>query len=272
MMYEFECLRPITVSLRVGGGSAEIVAEERATATVEVTPFDGSESARNAAARTRVELTGDTLLVEAPEWTGLLFRRGQRVRVTIRVPADGDLNVTVASANVRAAGRYRNAKITSSSGNMSVDHIGGDASVTTASGGVRVDRVDGNLRVNSASGKLSVGAVGGQVSARTASGDVTIDRVGGSLDGMTASGDIRVGAAVTGMMRVRSASGDVSVGVVGGTGVWLDLNSASGATRTDLAMPAGGEQLRSTATLTVQVRTASGDIDVYRVQERAEAA
>jgi hypothetical protein len=269
-MYEFDCTRPVTLSLRIAGGTADIVAEERQTATVEVSPFDGSEAARDAAERTRVELRDGTLLVEAPEWTGWLFRRGPRVRVSVRLPADGDLVVKVASADVRATGRYRSASLTSASGDVYVDHVTGDASAKTASGDVRFGRADGGLRLNGASGDLAVGLVGGDVGAHSASGDISIDRVEGSLSVTTASGDVRVGATVAGAVKINTASGDVAVGVVPGTGVWLDLNTLSGDTRTDLAMPGtGGDQ--STAALNLQVRTASGDIDVYRATMNAAA-
>jgi DUF4097 and DUF4098 domain-containing protein YvlB len=270
IMYEFPCPEPVALSMRIAGGAAEIVAEDRAVATVEVSPYDGSEAAHNAAARTRVELADGVLVVEAPEWTGLLFRRGPRVRVTVRLPRDGDLSVTVASADVRAAGRYRAANLNSASGDISVEHITGDASAKSASGDVRLGRVDGDLRINGASGDFFVEQVGGDVSAHSASGDIAVDRVGGSFRATTASGDIQVGATTTGTVQVKSASGDVRVGVVPGTAVWLDLTSMSGDTRTDLEMPQqGGDQ--SVATLTLQVRTASGDIDVYRAHERANA-
>ena len=101
-MYEFDCPRPVTLALRLGGGGADVVAEERTTAVVDVTPDDSSDASREAAANTRVELRGDTLYVEAPEWTGWLFRRGPKVRVSARVPLDGPLVVKVASADVRA--------------------------------------------------------------------------------------------------------------------------------------------------------------------------
>src|SRR6185312_7343881 len=78
----------------------------RASARVDVQPYDGSDASAKAAERTRVELADGVLVVDAPEWTGTLFRRGPRVRVMIRLPQDGDLAVTVASADVRAAGRY----------------------------------------------------------------------------------------------------------------------------------------------------------------------
>jgi hypothetical protein len=262
-MYEFDCPEPVTLSLRIAGGTAEIVAEDRPTATVEVAPFDGGEASRDAADRTRVELRDRMLLIEAPEWTGWLFRRGPRLRVTVRVPQDGDIVMKVASADVRAGGRYRCASLASASGDLAIEHVTGDASAGAASGEVRIGRVDGSLKVKGASGDIAVGYVGGEVVAHCASGDIAIEHSGGSVRATTASGDVRVGTATAGAVRVNSASGDVTIGVAAGTGVWLDLTSISGDTRTDLTMPAGqGDQ--SAAALSVQVRTVSGDIDVHR--------
>jgi hypothetical protein len=270
MMYEFDSTGPLDLSVRIAGGAADIVAEERRGVTVDVTPYDGSEASRNAAANTRVQQHGDTIVIEAPDWTGLLFRRGPRVRVAVRLPHDGAVSVAVASADVRATGRYRTANLTSASGDITIDHVTGDLSAKTASGDVRVGRVDGGASLNGASGDFVVGRIGGDVSTHSASGDITISEVGGSVRAGTASGDIRIGAAGAGTVQVKSASGDVGVGVVPGTGVWLDLTSMSGDTRTDLDMPPGGGE-PSAATLTVQVRTASGDIHVHRAQTHAAA-
>jgi hypothetical protein len=269
-VYEFDCPQPVAVSLRIAGGGAEIVAEERQTATVEVTPFDGSDAAREAADRTRVELRDGTLVVEAPEWTGWLFRRGPRVRVTARVPQDGDLTVKVASADVRAVGRYGIANVGSASGDIFVEHATGDAAANTANGDLRIGRVDGELRLNAASGDISVGQVGGDASAHSASGDISIDRADASVKATTASGDVRVGVASAGALKINTASGDVSIGIAPGTGVWLDLTSMSGDTHTDLAMTEGGGD-QASAVLSLVVRTASGDIDVHRTTTTAAA-
>jgi DUF4097 and DUF4098 domain-containing protein YvlB len=268
-MYEFDCPNPVALSVHLGGGDAEIIAEDTDRAVVEVTGADGSDAARQAAARTRVELVDGVLVVDAPESGGWGFRRTPRVNVNVRLPRGGDLFVKLASANVRALGSYADAKLNSASGDISVEHIAGDAAAGTASGLVNLNRVDGGLRLNSASGTLAVDDVGGDLGAHSASGDIQIGTVGGSVDITTASGDVRLGTVVTGDVKVKSASGDVSVGIASGTGVWLDLITMSGDTRSDLEISQNGEP--STATLTLQVRTASGDIHIHRSPSAAMA-
>ena len=73
----------------------------------------------------------------------------------------------------------------------------------------------------------------------------------------------------------QSASGDVKIGVEAGTGVWLDVNTASGSTRNELTMGAdapGATAASTGATLELRVRTASGDIDIRRVTGAFPAA
>lgn len=266
-MPEFTCSGPITVTARLGGGSIEVVAEDRPDATVEVLPYDDSDSSREAAANTRVEMHDGHLRIEAPETSGFVFRRSPRVRVEARVPTDSTLEVKVASASLSAPGRFASAAVKSASGDVYVDHVTGDATISTASGAVRAVRVDGALQVNAASGDVNAHSVTGSVTAHAASGDVKIDLAGGSVQARTASGDVRVGSARRGAVKVNSASGDVEVGVEPGTGVWLDLTTISGSTHSDLSTsdaPAGGEPA-----LTIQVRTMSGDIDVHRVKAAA---
>jgi DUF4097 and DUF4098 domain-containing protein YvlB len=139
--------------------------------------------------------------------------------------------------------------------------------VNTASGDLHAIRVDGKLNVHTASGDISTRQVGGDVTANTASGDVAIDSAAAGVRVNSASGDVRLGVVRRGTVRVDSASGDVSIGVAAGTGVWLDVTTMSGSTRSDLEMtgnaqPAGHE-------LSLQIRTMSGDIELRRVASAA---
>jgi len=261
-MYEFACDRPITIDVRVPAGVVEIVAEERASASVEVTPQDGSDTSRQAAAETLVEMNGDTLVVHAPKDGGWLWRRGPRLRVTARVPVDTALSLGMASADARCHGRYRAASVRTASGDVTLDEVTGDAAVHSASGDIEVRTVGGSLRLNSASGDVALGRVGGDASVNTASGDVMINDVSGDVTARTASGDIRIRAAHRGRFQAKTASGDVQIGVVQGVGVWLDVSSLSGSTRSDLTM--GEAPVDRTADLTLSIRTLSGDVEITR--------
>jgi hypothetical protein len=268
-MQEFPVPGPVTLDLRLGSGACDIRAEQRDTATVTIEPYDNSDAAHEAARSTRVELSGDTLTVTAPEAGGWLFRHSPRLRVSAVVPAGSRGRLRVASADVTCHGEWSDIKLNTASGDAYVEHVTGDITVNSASGDVRVGNVGGRLTVHTASGDISASRAGGPVEVKGATSDIEIDDLDGDLRTSTASGDVRVGAARRGTVSINSASGDVSIGVVSGTGVWLDLNTLAGRTRSDLDMagdtPPGGHEL------TVQVRTISGDIDIHRVGARRDA-
>lgn len=264
-MPEFACSGPINVDLRLAAGTVELHAEPRDTAIVEVAPYDNSDASRDAAAQARVELSGDTLTIAAPEGSGWLLRRSGRLRVTGRIPAGSTARLRVASADLSGHGQWRDVKLTTASGNAYFEQVAGDLTVNTASGDVRAGTIGGRLTVKTASGDVSAQQVGGSVEVTSASGDVQLDEANAGVSTKTASGNLRIGATRQGTLRLTTVSGDVSIGVVAGTGVWLDLNTLSGKTRSDLNMGGEGGDTAPQHTLTLQVRTVSGDIEVHRV-------
>jgi DUF4097 and DUF4098 domain-containing protein YvlB len=274
-MPEFDRSNPVTIALYLPRGRADIVAEERTTVVADVVPLDGSDGSRKAAADTLITLDGDTLAIRAPETPDRPWRRTPRLGVTVRVPAGSSLSAKTASADLHATGRYATVHVNTASGDATVEEITGDGHLDAASGDLAVGRAGGALRLTTASGDVEVGDVTGDVSVKSASGDVSIRDTGGSVGVDTASGDIEIGVVRRGLVRLRSASGDVSVGVAAGTGVWLDVSTASGATRNGLAMgagTAGATPATTGATLELRIRTASGDIEIRRATPAQPAA
>lgn len=272
-MPEFECRKPITLSLRAGGGAVDITAEDRTTALVDVRPFDDNDAARNLAEATRVEMHSDTLTVTTPDPPGAwLWRRHARLHIIARVPLGTALALKVASADLVARGRYGLVTVSIAAGDGYVEHITGNANLKTASGDLTVDRIDGTAHVNSASGDVAIGTAGQDLNVHAASGDVRIGRVDASVKVASASGDIDIAQIARGEARLRSASGDVTVGVAGGTGVWLDLSTSSGHARSDLSTPQPPPAAPNDADLHLHVRSMSGDITVRRAPSDFPAA
>ncbi|BFU44206.1 DUF4097 family beta strand repeat-containing protein [Krasilnikovia sp. MM14-A1004] len=265
--YEFTHDGPLEVRLEMHRGAADITAEPGDAVRVQVTPFDDSATARQVAENFRVQLDGNQLTVRPSEETGWPWRRSAKVHVVIHVPAGSALDARTASADLRARGEYAELRADLASGDLYAERVTGAARVKAASGDLTLDRVGGSLHIGSASGDLRVGDVTGDVNANTASGDLTVRSIGGSLQAKTASGDIEVGRLAHGQANVHSASGDVTIGVARGTGVWLDLNTASGSTTSDLTMGQGGEESGQQAGLELRIRTASGDIHVHRAAD-----
>jgi hypothetical protein len=261
-MYEFDRATPVTVTLRAQSGAVEIVAEERLTVEVQVTPFDDTPGAREAAAKTRVELDGDTLLIHqtgADVWS---LRRAPKLRITARVPAGSVLSGKSSSSHVRAGGVWSAVRLSTSAAEVDVAEVTGDADVESSTATITVARVGGSLRAKNVAGRLLIGDVTHDVSLTTASGDIHLHSAGGSVRADSASGSIEIGELRQGRADLRTASGSVGVGVAAGTGVWMDLNTLSGRSASDLT--AQGDTPPTKATLELRVRSVSGDIHVHR--------
>jgi DUF4097 and DUF4098 domain-containing protein YvlB len=270
-MPEFACSGPINVDVRLAAGSVDLYAESRDTATVEVEPYDNSDASRDAAAQTRVELSGDTLTIAAPEGSGWLLRRSGRLRVTARVPTGSSGRLRVATADISGHGQWRDVKLNTASGDAHFEQVAQDLTINSATGDVRAGTIGGRLTVKTASGDVTARQVSGSVDVTSASGDVQLDEANADVSTKTAAGNLRIGATRQGTLRLNTVSGDVSIGVVSGTGVWLDLNTLSGKTRSDLDMGGEGGGATPEHTLTLQVRTVSGNIEIHRVTLPATA-
>jgi DUF4097 and DUF4098 domain-containing protein YvlB len=260
-MYEFDRSTPVTVVLRALGGIVDIVAEERLSIQVDVQPMsnNGLEAAQN----TRVELEDDTLVIHVPGAEFWTWRRTPKLKITARVPLGSSVVGKTASADVRLTGVYSDVRFDVASADVEVAEVTGDVALDAASGHLSVGRAGGSVRAKSASGSVRLGDVTGDVNADTASGNIRTGAITGSLRAATASGDIEIGSLHQGEASIRSASGDITVGVTPGTAIWMDVNTASGKSVTDLT--AQGEHIPDDQVeLQLRVRTASGDIRVHR--------
>jgi DUF4097 and DUF4098 domain-containing protein YvlB len=103
----------------------------------------------------------------------------------------------------------------------------------------------------------------GDVRVQTASGDVELEDVGGLVRIDSASGDVHVERA--GELKLNSASGDIEVGIAKGSRLWVEAQSLSGDTSSDIDLESG-ETIESDEGPLVELtaRTLSGDIAVRR--------
>ena len=271
-MPEFDHDQPVTVAVRCPRGRVDLVAADHGTVHVQVAPLDDTDAARRAAEATTVTLEGDTLAVRVPSSSGWGVRRSPRLAVTVRVPAGSSFAADLADAELRATGRFATVHAKTASGAVHVEEATGDVHVQSASGAVTVGRAGGALRVSSSSGELTIGDVTGDVKVDSASGDITVRSAGASVKAGTASGDLRIGAVRQGRASLRTASGDIAVGVTRGTGVWLDVDSASGRTTNGLSMHGDVAAPGVPTSLELRIRSASGDITIGRVPASADEA
>lgn len=205
-----------------------------------------------------IETFGTTLEIAAPRG------RAGDADLRLALPEGIDLSCTVGSADLRSTVLLGTARTKSASGDIMIGQVG-NVDAGTGSGDLIVDQVVGSsARLSTGSGDISVGACDAALRVRTGSGDISIGQLRAVMQGNTGSGGLNVAAATAGI-NVRTGSGDVSVGVADGLPTWLDLSSASGTVQVGLEQTS--EPDPDTAHVTLQIRSGSGDIVIFRTSE-----
>lgn len=240
---------PVTLDIRIPAGEVEIETDDAAETAVELEARgrDADELERDAEISMRPRGEGYEVRIEAGRGAGGLFRgRGGEYRVRIAVPHGATVRANLASADISGRGRYTDLDVKIASGDVEFEDVAGEAGVDTASGDVQLDRV-GSAKVNSASG------------------DVRIDESARGAEVNTASGDVEIRSVVSGEVRINSASGDVEVGIAQGSRVWVDAQTLSGDTSSELELEPGTTVESDEGPLVeLKARSMSGDISVKR--------
>ena len=228
------------LDVRIPAGEVDVATAETDQTHVELefVGRDADEIERD----TRIEARGNEIVVHADD--NRRVRDGE-YRVRIVTPEGAAVRADLASADIRGRGRYAQIAVDIASGDVEFEQIDGEARVNTASGDVELQRV-GAARVNSASGDVRVDDVSGRIEVNTASGDVDLRRV--------AEGEVKI----------HSASGDVEVGIAKGSRLWVDAQSLSGETSSELELEAGPTGEDEGPLVELRVQSMSGDISVRR--------
>jgi DUF4097 and DUF4098 domain-containing protein YvlB len=240
---------PVRLQIEIPSGEVDIETADIEETRVELTAngADADEYEREARIDVRSRGDGYEGVAEAHRrGLGLFNFRGRSYDVRITAPSGADVKADLASADFRGRGRYGEVDIDVASGDVELEQVERDAHVDTASGDVVIGRA-GSAKVNSASG------------------DVRIDESVAGAEINTASGDVELRRVSAGEVKVNSASGDVEVGIAQGSRLWVDAQSLSGETSSELELESGAPVETDEGPL-VELRavTMSGDISVRR--------
>jgi DUF4097 and DUF4098 domain-containing protein YvlB len=157
-------------------------------------------------------------------------------------------------------------------GKAFLSNVDGNIRVSVASADVAADRTRGALRVGTGSGNVDLRTASGDVKLETGSGDITVSGMQGArLELSTGSGNVTVTDGKATNLDIETGSGDIEA--TGASGDDLSFNTGSGnvnvaliATFTSLHIETGSGDvtLKVPPTLGAQVDldTGSGDIDL----------
>jgi hypothetical protein len=276
---------PLRLNLEIPAGEIEIETGNTDETRVELEAIANNDAIRDLVENSRIELVqrgdGHEVIVEAKARHGIFISLsrgpdirlgGPDLRLRVTCPHGADLEVRTKSAGLRARGEYGTVDVKTASGDLQLETAKGPTRIKTASGDVHIGDVASTLEVQSVSGDLHAGAVRGDMRAQLVSGDVHIRDAGGSVSANTVSGDQRFEAVQRGRVELKAISGDVMVGVRSGCRVYVDANTVSGATSSELELSDAPTEVPAEGAPLVElfVKTVSGDVRIERALAAAE--
>ncbi|MER8041986.1 DUF4097 family beta strand repeat-containing protein [Streptomyces sp. NPDC094032] len=202
-MQNFATTAPITAVLDIPAGRVQLIAADRADATVDIRPANATKGRDvKAAERVQVAFADGVLRIEAPAPENKLFGNSGAVEVTVQLPAGSRVEAKAAAGELRGVGRL------------------GDVVFEAAQARTKLDEA--------ASARITV-----------QDGDITLGRLNGPADIRTMRGDIRITGAVRGAVELRTEKGDIDVSAARGASATLDAGTAYGRVSNALANTAG---------------------------------
>lgn len=285
-MPSFPSPTPIQLRLDVHVGSVWIRASERDATAVDVRPTDpDDEGDAQAAESTRIEFAEGELTVRSSRLRSWLDRRGSSVDVHIDLPADSNLDVTVAMGDITADGRFGDCRLKTGlgrinleeaetlalkngAGDTTVQRVNGHADIVAGTGDVAVAELGSTGVLKNSNGATWVGTAHGEVRLRAANGDLAIERAEAGIVAKAANGDVRLESAA-GLAVLETQVGDVDVGIPAGTAAWLDVDARAGAVRNLLDEIDPPET--TTAAVEIRARTTLGDVVIRRPRGAIDA-
>ena len=271
---------PIDLAIKLPIGAVEVVAGDRDTTVVTVSPTNPAKAVDvRGAEETKVDFDGQRLTVTGPRPRFSFVGPFESVDVKVELPAGSRLTAENSGGSVRSVGRLGATRVKSSTadldgtgdlwvramnGNVTVANADGGVEITADHGQIRLGVVTGDAVLKASHGTITVGECGGEIDAKLSYGDLAITRALESVTAKTAYGSIELHEISSGSIDVESGYGQITIGVRPGVPAWLDLSSKEGRVRNQL--DGDGAPDSSEQTVAVRARTQYGDITIQRAR------
>ena len=150
-----------------------------------------------------------------------------RVKVTVTIPEEYDIEVVAGAGNVSVASLNGDVEIATGAGNISIDHISGDVEVASGTGNVGVKSIEGPVEIATGAGNVELGDVAGELSVTTGAGNIVArisQQPADDSEIVTGAGNVTayladdIGIEVRAVARVGSCSTDYPFKI---TGKWM---------------------------------------------------
>lgn len=219
-MQKFDTPAAVSAVLEIPAGRIQVIAADRADATVEVRPSNASKGRDvKAAEQTKVEFGDGVLRITAPAEKNQILGASGSIEVTVQLPAGSSVEAKASAAEFRGVGRLGDVACEGAYGGVKIDEAA-NVRLTAHAGDIAVGRLTGSAEISTQKGDINIAeATGGTLVLRTLMGNVTVDAAPGvsaSLDAGTSYGRIgnalknTEGAAAGLTIRATTDHGDIT--------------------------------------------------------------
>ncbi len=211
--------------------------------------------ATEAVRQTHVDLTGNRLVVRAPQNLGL---RGVPLAITVTAPAECPVSVRSSSGDTTVTGPAGPVSLQSGSGAVSVDSVTGEATLRSGAGPLRLGSATEAVHARSGNGDIEIGTITAASSVATGNGSVWLGAVDADVLVRSGSGSVAIADAAGGQTELISGSGNVRVAVRQEAFAEVDLTSSTGTATSDLLIEDTAPD--ETPAFRIFARSGSGDV------------
>jgi hypothetical protein len=147
----------------------------------------------------------------------------------ITVPEETAVRITSGSGDLTIDGTRGKVELQSGSGDVKLSRVVGEIRLQSGSGDVRAREIAGGVRGGTGSGDVELEETGaGDIDFHTGSGNITAHGIQGAFHADTGSGDITAEGTQAGAWEIRTGSGNVHLRLPASAAFDADLSSSSG--------------------------------------------
>jgi Putative adhesin len=201
--------------------------------------YSGYELNRNLRVDTRQDGDKVELVARVNGHWGFWGGHSRNLRIEVRMPKSGDLQVSTGDGAVEAASVDGNINISTGDGSVKANDLSGTIDLHTGDGSISVDKLRGEIKMRTGDGSIEAHGLDGKVTADSGDGHIKLE---GRFDGLNIkTGDGSVEARVDNGSRMNTAwnihTGDGSVDMTLPGDLQANIDASTGDGHISLGMP-----------------------------------
>jgi DUF4097 and DUF4098 domain-containing protein YvlB len=244
---------------------------------LKVSTASSLSKAKENVAKVKIEVRkeGDTVTIKTKYPKPRIKRLGVSVDYRIMIPEQASAKVSTVSGDVTVENTAGFLTAKTVSGNVKVTKAAKGANVESVSGNLKVFNVEGDVDAETVSGNVTLSVIKGSISTSTVSGDIKMSDVQGAktVKAGVVSGDIEYRGSILsdGRYSLKAHSGDVTLVIPADSAFDLEAKTFSGGIDCDFQITMSGKlkkrEVRGVVNgggAEINIKTFSGDIELKK--------